>query len=55
MRNSITENFYRYLTDGVDVEVRTDSGILGEKMYIVELLKKNTQRRNQETDKNQLG
>ena len=30
------ENFHRYLTDGVDVEVRTDSGIRGEKVYIVD-------------------
>lgn len=30
------ENFHRYLTDGVDVEVRTDSGIRGEKIYIVD-------------------
>jgi len=30
------ENFHRYLTDGVDVEVRTASGIRGEKVYIVD-------------------
>lgn len=30
------ENFHKYLTDGVDVEVRTDSGIRGEKVYIVD-------------------
>ena len=30
------ENFHRYLTDGVDVEVRTDGGIRGEKVYIVD-------------------
>lgn len=30
------QNFHRYLTDGVDVEVRTDSGIRGEKVYIVD-------------------
>lgn len=30
------ETFHRYLTDGVDVEVRTDSGIRGEKVYIVD-------------------
>lgn len=30
------ENFHRYLTDGVDVEVRTESGIRGEKVYIVD-------------------
>lgn len=30
------ENFHRYLTDGVDVEVRTESGIRGEKIYIVD-------------------
>jgi type I restriction enzyme R subunit len=29
------ENFHRYLTDGVDVEIRTPSGIRGEKVYIV--------------------
>lgn len=29
------ESFHRYLTDGVDVEVRTESGIRGEKVYIV--------------------
>jgi len=30
------ETFHRYLTDGVDVEVRTDSGIKGEKIYIID-------------------
>ncbi len=30
------ENFHRYLTDGVDVEVRTESGIRGEKVYIAD-------------------
>lgn len=30
------ENFHRYLTDGVDVEVRTPDGIRGEKVYIVD-------------------
>ena len=30
------ESFHRYLTDGVDVEVRTESGIRGEKVYIVD-------------------
>jgi type I restriction enzyme, R subunit len=30
------ENFHRYLTDGVDVEVRTTSSIRGEKVYIVD-------------------
>lgn len=30
------ENFHRYLTDGVDVEVRNPSGIRGEKVYIVD-------------------
>jgi len=30
------ESFHQYLTDGVDVEVRTDSGIRGEKVYIVD-------------------
>ena len=30
------ENFHRYLTDGVDVERRTESGIRGEKIYIVD-------------------
>jgi len=30
------ENSHRYLTDGVDVEVRTDSGIRGEKVYIID-------------------
>lgn len=30
------ENFHRYLTDGVDVEMRTESGIRGEKIYFVD-------------------
>lgn len=30
------ETFHKYLTDGIDVEVRTDSGIRGEKVYIVD-------------------
>ncbi len=30
------ETFHRYLTDGVDVEIRTDSGIRGEKVYLVD-------------------
>ncbi len=30
------ENFHRYLTDGVDVEMRTESGIRGEKIDIVD-------------------
>lgn len=30
------ETFHKYLTDGVDVEVRTNSGIRGEKIYIVD-------------------
>jgi len=30
------ENFHRYLTDGVDIEIRTESGIRGEKVYIVD-------------------
>src|SRR5690606_10234411 len=30
------ETFNRYLTDGVDVEIRTESGIRGEKVYIVD-------------------
>ncbi len=30
------ENFHRYLTDGVDVEVRTGGGIRGEKVYIID-------------------
>ena len=30
------ERFHRYLTDGVDVEIRTDNGIRGEKVYIVD-------------------
>jgi type I restriction enzyme R subunit len=30
------ETFHKYLTDGIDVEIRTDSGIRGEKVYIVD-------------------
>ncbi|NLB49723.1 MAG: type I restriction endonuclease subunit R, partial [Erysipelotrichia bacterium] len=30
------EKFHRYLTDGIDVEIRTDSGIRGEKVYIID-------------------
>lgn len=30
------ETFHKYLTEGVDVEVRTDDGIRGEKVYIVD-------------------
>ena len=30
------ETFHKYLTEGIDVEVRTDSGIRGEKVYIVD-------------------
>jgi type I restriction enzyme, R subunit len=30
------ETFHRYLTDGVDVEIRTESGIRGEKVYLVD-------------------
>ena len=30
------ENFHKYFTEGVDVEVRTESGIRGEKVYIVD-------------------
>ena len=30
------ETFHKYLTDGVDVEIRTDSGIRGKKVYIVD-------------------
>lgn len=30
------ETFHRYLTDGVDVEIRTEGGIRGEKVYIVD-------------------
>ncbi len=30
------ENFHKYLTEGVDVEVRTGDGIRGEKVYIVD-------------------
>ncbi|MCB9082320.1 MAG: type I restriction endonuclease subunit R [Lewinellaceae bacterium] len=30
------ETFHKYLTDGVDVEIRTESGIRGEKVYIVD-------------------
>lgn len=32
------ETFHRYLTDGVDVEMRTESGIRGEKIYIVDFV-----------------
>ncbi|KAA6339922.1 Type I restriction enzyme EcoR124II R protein [termite gut metagenome] len=31
------EIFHKYLTEGVDVEVRTNSGIRGEKVYIVDI------------------
>lgn len=30
------ETFHRYLTDGVDVEIRTENGIRGEKVYIID-------------------
>lgn len=30
------ETFHKHLTEGIDVEVRTDSGIRGEKVYIVD-------------------
>lgn len=30
------ETFHKYLTDGVDVEIRTDNGIRGEKVYLVD-------------------
>ena len=30
------ENFHQYLTEGIDVEVRTADGIRGEKVYIVD-------------------
>ncbi|WP_257668663.1 type I restriction endonuclease subunit R [Parapedobacter tibetensis] len=30
------ETFHRHFTNGVDVEIRTDSGIRGEKIYIVD-------------------
>jgi len=30
------ETFHRYLIDGVDVEVRIDSGIRGEKVYVID-------------------
>ncbi len=30
------ENFHKYLTEGIDVEVRTVDGIRGEKVYIVD-------------------
>ncbi len=30
------ETFHKYLTEGVDVEIRTESGIRGEKVYIVD-------------------
>ncbi len=32
------ETFHKYLTDGVDVEVRTADGIRGEKVYIVDFI-----------------
>ncbi|MFN7912449.1 MAG: type I restriction endonuclease subunit R [Bacteroidota bacterium] len=32
------ETFHKYLTEGVDVEVRTDDGIRGEKVYIVDFV-----------------
>lgn len=32
------ENFHRYLTEGIDVEVRTADGIRGEKVYIVDFV-----------------
>ena len=34
----INENFHKYLTEGVDVETRTDDGIRGEKVYIVDFV-----------------
>lgn len=30
------ENFHKHLTEGIDVEVRTEDGIRGEKVYIVD-------------------
>lgn len=30
------QTFHRYLSDGVDVEVRTESGIRGEKVYLID-------------------
>ena len=33
------ENFHRYLTEGIDVEIRTPDGIRGEKVYIVDFNK----------------
>jgi len=30
------ETFHKYLTDGVDVEVRTDAGIRGEQVYLID-------------------
>src|SRR5665213_2565393 len=30
------ENFHKYLTEGIDVEVRTADGIRGQKVYIVD-------------------
>jgi type I restriction enzyme R subunit len=30
------ENYHRYLTEGIDVEIRTADGIRGEKVYIVD-------------------
>jgi type I restriction enzyme, R subunit len=32
------ETFHRYLTDGIDVEIRTADGIRGEKVYIVDFI-----------------
>jgi len=32
------ENFHKYFTEGIDVEVRTADGIRGEKVYIVDYL-----------------
>jgi type I restriction enzyme R subunit len=32
------ENFHMYLTEGIDVEVRTADGIRGEKVYIVDFV-----------------
>lgn len=30
------ETFHKYLTEGVDVEIRTESGIRGEKVYLID-------------------
>lgn len=30
------ETFHKYLTDGVDIEIRTNDGIRGEKVYIID-------------------